>query len=154
MPQARSWAARIFNLITSRTTTTRSSTRHCTQTSAAEHLRDYTQLLSEIEAGTLPHVVYYKPQGNLNQHPGYANADDGDAHIGELVDKLRAGSQWAHMVIVIAYDEYGGQWDHVAPPKGDKYGPGTRIPALIISPYAKAGHRRPHPVRHRPRSRA
>ena len=104
-----------------------------------EHLRDYTQLLSEIEAGTLPHVVYYKPQGNLNQHPGYANADDGDAHIGELVDQLRAGPQWAHMVIVIAYDEYGGQWDHVAPPKGDKYGPGTRIPALIISPYAKAG---------------
>ncbi len=43
------------------------------------------------------------------------------------------------MVIVITYDEYGGQWDHVAPPKGDLLGPGTRIPAIIISPYAKKG---------------
>jgi acid phosphatase len=41
------------------------------------------------------------------------------------------------MVIVITYDEYGGQWDHVAPPKGDLLGPGTRIPAIIISPMAK-----------------
>ncbi|MEI9941129.1 MAG: acid phosphatase [Pseudomonadota bacterium] len=104
-----------------------------------EHLRDYTRLLTDITAGTLPHVVYYKPQGNFNQHPGYANADDGDAHITDLVNKLKNSSQWGHMVIVITYDEFGGQWDHVAPPKGDKYGPGTRIPALIISPYAKAG---------------
>jgi acid phosphatase len=43
------------------------------------------------------------------------------------------------MVIVITYDEYGGQWDHRAPPKGDLVGPGTRIPAIIISPYAQAG---------------
>jgi acid phosphatase len=43
------------------------------------------------------------------------------------------------MLIVITYDEFGGQWDHVAPPKGDMFGPGTRIPALIVSPYAKQG---------------
>jgi acid phosphatase len=104
-----------------------------------EHLRDYSKLLTDITAGTLPHVVYYKPTGNVNQHPGYANVDDGDAHIADLVTKLKAGAQWAHMVIVITYDEYGGQWDHVSPPKADKLGPGTRIPALIISPYAKAG---------------
>ncbi len=104
-----------------------------------EHLRDYTKLLTDITAGTVPHVAYYKPTGNVNQHPGYANADDGDAHITDLVTKLKAGPQWAHMVIIITYDEFGGQWDHVAPPKGDLMGPGTRIPALIISPYAKAG---------------
>ncbi len=103
------------------------------------HLKDYTTLVTDIASGALPHVVYYKPTGNLNQHPGYANADDGDAHIADLVSKLKAGPQWAHMMIVITYDEYGGQWDHVAPPKGDKIGPGSRIPALIISPYAKAG---------------
>ena len=56
-----------------------------------------------------------------------------------IVGGLFAGPQWAHMVIVITYDEYGGQWDHVAPPKGDLLGPGTRIPALIISPFAKKG---------------
>ena len=43
------------------------------------------------------------------------------------------------MLIVVTYDEFGGWWDHVAPPKADRWGPGTRIPALIISPYAKKG---------------
>ena len=43
------------------------------------------------------------------------------------------------MLIVVTYDENGGFWDHVAPPKGDRWGPGTRIPAIIISPYAKKG---------------
>ena len=111
-----------------------------TQTAArAAHLKDYSDMLSDISAGTLPPVAWYKPTGNLNQHPGYANIDDADGHIVDLVNKLKASSQWAHMVIVITYDEYGGQWDHIAPPKGDKLGPGSRIPAIIISPYAKAG---------------
>ena len=43
------------------------------------------------------------------------------------------------MVIVITYDENGGAWDHAAPPKGDLLGPGTRIPAIVISPFAKMG---------------
>jgi acid phosphatase len=105
----------------------------------AEHLRDYQQLVADIAAGTLPEVVFYKPQGNLNQHAGYASIAAGDAHIAELVAKLQAGPQWANMVIVITYDEYGGAWDHVAPPKGDLLGPGARIPALVISPFARMG---------------
>jgi acid phosphatase len=84
-------------------------------------------------------VVFYKPQGNLNQHAGYASVAEGDAHIADVVAKLRAGPQWRHMVIVITYDEFGGAWDHVAPPQGDLLGPGARIPALIISPFAKHG---------------
>ena len=103
------------------------------------HLKDYNALVSDIQKGTLPSVVYYKPTGNLNQHPGYANIDDGDQHIASVVDKLKAGPQWNHMVIVITYDEYGGQWDHVSPPKGDLLGPGSRVPAIIVSPYAKKG---------------
>jgi acid phosphatase len=105
----------------------------------ATHLKDYQDLVADAAAGTLPAVTYYKPAGGLNQHPGYANVDDGDAHIADLVTKLQASPQWAHMVIVITYDEYGGQYDHVAPPKGDLIGPGTRIPALIVSPFAKKG---------------
>jgi acid phosphatase len=103
----------------------------------AAHLKDYTDLLAAAAAGTLPAVAFYKPQGNFNQHPGYANVSDGDTHIADLVTKLKASPQWANMVIVITYDEFGGQWDHVAPPKGDLIGPGTRIPAIIISPFAK-----------------
>jgi acid phosphatase len=105
----------------------------------AAHLKDYRDLLADSAAGRLPAVTFYKPQGNLNQHAGYASVAEGDAHIAGLVAKLRASPQWKHMVIVITYDEFGGAWDHVAPPQGDQLGPGARIPALIISPYAKHG---------------
>jgi acid phosphatase len=105
----------------------------------AAHLKDYSALLADAAAGRLPAVAFYKPQGNLNQHAGYASVAEGDAHIAALVAKLRASPQWQHMVIVITYDEFGGAWDHVAPPPGDLLGPGTRIPALIISPFAKRG---------------
>ena len=61
-------------------------------------------------------------------------------HIADLVSKLKASPQWAAMVIVITYDEYGESVDpRRTPPKGDLLGPGSRIPAIIISPYAKAG---------------
>jgi acid phosphatase len=103
----------------------------------AAHLKDYGALLIDAAAGRLPSVTFYKPQGNVNQHAGYASVAEGDAHIAELVAKLRASPQWRHMVIVITYDEFGGAWDHVAPPRGDLLGPGARIPALIISPYAR-----------------
>jgi acid phosphatase len=102
-------------------------------------LKDYRDLVADIAAGRLPHVVFYKPQGNLNQHPGYASIADGDAHIADLVAKLKAGAQWNNMVIVITYDEFGGAWDQVAPPRGDLLGPGARIPALIVSPFARKG---------------
>jgi acid phosphatase len=105
----------------------------------AAHLKDYSGLLADAADGRLPAVTFYKPQGNVNQHAGYASVAEGDAHIADLVTKLRASPQWQHMVIVITYDEFGGSWDHVAPPQGDLLGPGTRIPALIISPFAKRG---------------
>src|SRR5579859_3579048 len=105
----------------------------------AAHLKDYSDLLADIAGGRLPAVTFYKPQGNLNQHPGYASVAEGDAHIAELVGKLRASPQWNHMVIVITYDEFGGSWDHLAPPPADALGPGARIPALIVSPFAKRG---------------
>jgi acid phosphatase len=105
----------------------------------AAHLKDYSALLADAAAGRLPAVAFYKPQGNLNQHAGYASVAEGDAHIAALVAKLRSSPQWRHMVIVITYDEFGGAWDHVPPPQGDLLGPGTRIPALIISPFARRG---------------
>jgi phospholipase C len=109
----------------------------------AEHLRDGgmdgAAFIKAIDDGALPHVAFYKPQGNLNEHAGYADLDDGDAHMETVVKHLQASPQWAHMLVVITWDENGGWWDHVPPPKGDRWGPGTRIPAVIISPYAKHG---------------
>jgi phospholipase C len=99
-----------------------------------------SQFLTDITSGNLPAVTFYKPHGTVNEHSGYANVTDGDKHIAAVVAALQGSPQWAHMLIVITYDENGGIWDHVAPPKADIFGPGSRIPALIISPFAKKGY--------------
>ncbi|HTE41859.1 MAG TPA: acid phosphatase [Steroidobacteraceae bacterium] len=106
----------------------------------AQHLQDYNDLLADAAAGTLPNVTFYKPQGNVNQHSGYASVKEGDEHIAQLIATLQRSPQWKKMVIVVTYDENGGLWDHVAPPKAERLGPGTRIPAIIVSPLAKRGH--------------
>ena len=105
----------------------------------AAHLQDYSDLLVDAAAGTLPAVAFFKPEGVYNQHAGYANLADGDARIADLVARLQSSPQWENMVIVITYDEFGGSWDHVSPPQGDRLGPGTRIPAIIVSPHARKG---------------
>ncbi len=103
------------------------------------HLKDYDDLVADAAAGTLPSVAFYKPDGRYNQHEGNANLTDGDAKLAELIGKLQRSPQWSSMVIVVTYDEFGGAWDHVAPPRADLLGPGTRIPAIIISPLANKG---------------
>jgi acid phosphatase len=106
----------------------------------AAHLKDFdSDFLKDVAAGTLPAVSFYKPQGNLNQHNGYANVTDGDAHIAGLIARLQASPQWKNMLVVVSYDENGGFYDHAVVPKADRWGPGARIPALIISPFAKKG---------------
>ncbi len=109
--------------------------------SRAAHLRDFdSTFLADAAAGKLPSVTFYKPQGNLNQHAGYANLSDGDAHIAEVITKLQQSPKWNRMLIVVTYDENGGFYDHAPVPAGDRWGPGTRIPALIVSPFAKKGY--------------
>jgi len=68
-----------------------------------------------------------------------ADVEAGDRHLAGIVDALQKSPQWPHMLVVITVDENGGWWDHVAPPKGDRWGPGSRVPALIVSPFAKRG---------------
>jgi phospholipase C len=109
----------------------------------ARHLKDYGDLAKDIERGTLPQVTFYKPAGNLNQHPSYTDLVQGDEHIAEVLSNLRRSPQWPRMAVIVTYDENGGFWDHVPPPSGpgwsDRWGPGSRIPALVISPFAKRG---------------
>ena len=109
----------------------------------AEHLKDAglwgTEFLRAVDEGALPPVTFYKPQGNLNEHPGYTDALSGDEHLANVIAHLERSPQWPHMLVVLTYDENGGFWDHAAPPKGDRWGPASRIPALIISPYARKG---------------
>jgi acid phosphatase len=112
-------------------------------TDRAEHLKDGSDFLRDIENGTLPQVSFYKPVGIFTQHPLYTDLVSGDAHIDDVLNRLRGSPQWNDMAVIVTYDENGGFWDHVPPPRGpgwsDRFGPGTRIPALIISPYAKRG---------------
>ncbi|HWH82411.1 MAG TPA: alkaline phosphatase family protein, partial [Burkholderiaceae bacterium] len=104
------------------------------------HLRDFdTAFLADAAAGKLPAVAFYKPQGPLNQHAGYANVAAGDAHIADVIGALQKSPQWSRMLIVVTYDENGGFYDHAPVPSGDWLGPGTRVPAIIVSPFAKKG---------------
>ncbi len=102
-----------------------------------EHLKDETDFLAAIESGNLPAVVFYKPLGRDNEHPGYTDVTSGDRHITAIIDKIRRSKLWASSAIFVTYDEHGGYWDHVAPPKADRWGPGIRVPTVIISPFAK-----------------
>jgi acid phosphatase len=95
------------------------------------------KFLADAVAGKLPAVSFYKPQGNLNLHAGYSDIESGDQHIVNVLEHLKKSPQWENMVVVVTFDENGGWWDHVAPPKGDRWGPGSRVPAIVVSPFAK-----------------
>jgi phospholipase C len=105
----------------------------------AEHLRDEKEFIAAARSGTLPAVSFVKPLGEVNEHPGYTNVLDGERHTEELINAVRNGPDWKNTAIIITYDEHGGFWDHVAPPVVDRWGPGARVPTLIISPFARVG---------------
>ena len=106
----------------------------------AEHLLDGGDFLRAARGGTLPAVAFYKPIGRHNEHPGYADVLSGEQHALEIVRAVMASPQWDSTAIVITYDEHGGFWDHVAPPVIDRWGPGTRIPTMVIAPFARRGY--------------
>ena len=85
-------------------------------------------------------MAFFKPVGEKNQHPGYSTISAGDDEVKEVVEAIRNSPIWSSTTIIITYDEFGGLWDHVAPPVSDRWGPGTRIPAIIVSPFAKKGY--------------
>jgi len=105
----------------------------------AAHLKDEAEFFRALSTGSLPAVAFIKPLGDDDQHPGYATVAAGQRHAAELVKAVQASRYWATSVIIITYDEHGGRWDHVAPPIIDRWGPGLRVPAIIISPLAKKG---------------
>ena len=105
------------------------------------HLKDETDFVASAKNGTLPTVSFVKPYGAENEHPGYTGETKGSDHLVDLLKTITSGPQAEDTLVVVTYDEFGGQWDHVSPPgKGsptrgahDEFGPGTRVPALILS---------------------
>ena len=108
------------------------------------HLRDAGRLEADIKSGALPAVSFYKPIGVLNQHPGYANIVPADEEVGRIVRLMDESPMKGSYAVIITYDENGGFWDHAAPPSGvkagaraDFFGPGSRVPTVVVSPFAK-----------------
>ena len=89
-------------------------------------------------------MSFVKPVGEENEHPGYASQPNGNDHLVELLKAIQAGPQAAKTMVIVTYDEFGGQWDHVKPPTqkkiSDVFGPGTRIPAIVIAPNLPKAH--------------
>jgi phospholipase C len=105
-----------------------------------DHLKDETEFIAAAKSGRLPSVSFVKPLGINNEHPGYSDVENGESHAAQLINDILSGPNGKDVLIIVTYDENGGFWDHVAPPVIDtKWGPGTRVPAIIVSPFAKRG---------------
>lgn len=105
-----------------------------------EHLKDETDFLQDIRHGTLPPVSFYKPLGEFNFHPGYSAVAASDRNVTAILREIEHSSVWKDTVVIVTFDENGGFWDHVAPPRVDRWGPGVRVPTIIISPFARMGY--------------
>jgi phospholipase C len=108
---------------------------------SAAHLQDENNFFTDVTNNTLPSVCFIKALGDNNEHPGYASLFQGQQHVASIVAAVQANpALWAHTAIIVTYDEHGGRWDHVAPPTRDIWGPGSRVPGIIISPLAKTNY--------------
>jgi acid phosphatase len=115
-----------------------------------DHLKDEVEFQSLVAASKqtckFKPVSFIKPLGEENEHPGYASETEGSNHLVGLLKSIEGSACAKDTMVIVTYDEFGGQWDHVAPPgtvggvpgPHDKWGPGTRIPALVVSPLLKA----------------
>src|SRR5258708_17553038 len=109
----------------------------------ASHLKDGGDFLEAIERGSLPRVSFYKPPGRFNQHPSYTDIQSGDIHISDVLERLEKSPQWRSMLVVVTYDENGGdRGDHVppaAPGWGGRLGAAPPGAPLHLPPPAKPG---------------
>jgi len=102
---------------------------------SAAHLQDENNFFSDLRSRRLPSVVFIKALGPDNEHPGYAGLLQGQQHVADLVSAVKRSDYWDDTLIIVTYDEHGGRWDHVAPPKANGvWGDGSRVPAILIGP--------------------
>jgi phospholipase C len=107
---------------------------------SSPHIQDDTKFYTDLSGGTLPQVTFIKPVGIDNDHPSYSALAEGEANTQKYIAAICASQYWNNTVVILTYDENGGRWDHVTPPKIDQWGPGTRVPMIVMSPYAKASY--------------
>lgn len=103
-----------------------------------DHLVPLGDFYQDIRDHNLPAVSWIVPTGEDSEHPP-ADAAQGMWHITHLINAVMRSPYWQDSVIILTWDDYGGFYDHVPPANVDRYGYGPRVPALIISPYARPG---------------
>lgn len=102
------------------------------------HLARTTQFFRDLTGGSLPQATWLIPSGKESEHPPQ-NIRTGMWYVTNLINAVMQSSYWNTCAIIVLWDDYGGFYDHVTPPKVDEYGYGFRVPALVISPYSKRG---------------
>lgn len=103
-----------------------------------EHIADLSEYYTDLAEGTLPNVAYMVPSGP-SEHPP-SNVRSGQRFVKTLIQSLMQSPYWDTSAFIWTYDDWGGWYDHVPPPEVDAYGYGFRVPALLVSPYARRGH--------------
>jgi phospholipase C len=103
------------------------------------NIQDVSNFYEAAKNGTLPAVSWVVPNGKDSEHPP-GLVSDGQAYVTGLINAIMQGPDWDSTAIFLTWDDWGGFYDHVVPPKVDENGYGLRVPALVISPYAKQGY--------------
>ena len=104
----------------------------------SSHIVDLNQYFVDLENGTLPEVAYIAPSGASEHPPGSIRS--GQKFVKSLIQALMRSEAWDSSAFLLLYDDWGGWYDHVTPPQVDKNGYGMRVPAILVSAYAKRGH--------------
>jgi phospholipase C len=109
------------------------------QDGQAANVTDVSNYFKAAKEGTLPNVAWITPSGPDSEHPP-ALVSQGQAWTTRLINAAMQGPDWNSTAIFLAWDDWGGFYDHVAPPSVDQNGYGLRVPGIVISPYAKRGY--------------
>jgi phospholipase C len=110
--------------------------KHDHQTSNVKSLNSF---FSATNAGKLPAVSWVMPNWKVSEHPT-SLVSEGQTYVTGLINTIMQSPEWKSTAIFLTWDDWGGFYDHVNPPTVDANGYGLRVPALVISPYAKAGY--------------
>ncbi len=103
------------------------------------NIQQLDKFYAAAKNGTLPDVVWITPNNHSSEHPPSSIAD-GQTYVTGVINAVMQGPDWSSSAIFLAWDDWGGFYDHVVPPVVDQNGYGIRVPALVISPYAKKGY--------------